>query len=163
MFKLKVMVLASMLWPLIAASSQMPYMNKDNWKELGVRTFAGEACPVTSGELDSIAAGVLRDAEIRIVEWESSTPFVMVIYHCRKDRRHRDYYHSTLRIEFAAKQRTRDGRLFGTVRFGISPAKVALLSGDRLLHKSALKKHLKSVIGDYRETNLPPDDEETTH
>jgi len=86
MFKLKVMVLASMLWPLIAASSQMPYMNKDNWKELGVRTFAGEACPVTSGELDSIAAGVLRDAEIRIVEWESSTPFVMVIYHCRKDR-----------------------------------------------------------------------------
>ena len=163
MLKRKIIVVASMLWPLIAATSQMPYMNKENWKELGVKTFAGEACPVTTGEMDGIAAGVLRDEEIRVVEWESSTPFVMVIYHCRKDRRHQDYYHSTLRIEFAAKQRTRGGRLFGTVRFGISPAKVALLSGDRLLHKSALKKHLQSVIGDYRETNLPSDDEETTH
>ena len=139
----------------------MPYMNKDNWKELGIRTYAGEACPVSTGEMDGIAADVLRDAEIRIVEWKSSTPFVMVIYQCRKDQRHQDYYHSTLRIEFAAKQKTRDGRLFGIVRFGTSPAKVALLSGDRLLHKSALKKHLQSVIGDYRETNLPSEDEET--
>jgi hypothetical protein len=161
MSKPTITVLAFMLWPLIATSSQMPYMNKDNWKELGIRTYAGEACPVSTGEMDGIAADVLRDAEIRIVEWKSSTPFVMVIYQCRKDQRHQDYYHSTLRIEFAAKQKTRDGRLFGIVRFGTSPAKVALLSGDRLLHKSALKKHLQSVIGDYRETNLPSEDEET--
>ena len=136
-------------------------MNKDNWKELGIRTFAGEACPISTGEIDGIAADVLRDAEIRIVEWKSSTPFVMVIYQCRKDQRHQDYYHSTLRIEFAAKQKTRDGRLFGIVRFGTSPAKVALLSGDRLLHESVLKKHLQSVIEDYRETNLPSEDVET--
>ena len=161
MSKPKITVLALMLWPLIATSSQMPYMNKDNWKELGIRTFAGEACPISTGEIDGIAADVLRDAEIRIVEWKSIKPFVMVIYQCRKDQRHQDYYHSTLRIEFAAKQKTRDGRLFGIVRFGTSPAKVALLSGDRLLHKSALKKHLQSVIGDYRETNLPSKEEDT--
>lgn len=159
MSKRNIKVLALMLWPLIATSSQIPYMKKDNWKELGIRTFAGEACPVTTRELDGIAAGVLRDAEIRIIEWKSSTPFVMVIYQCRKDQRQQNYYHSTLRIEFAAKEKTRGGRLFGIVRFGASPAKVALLSGDRLLHKTALKKRLQSVIGDYLETNLPSDDE----
>ena len=161
MSKLKVIVLTLMLWPLIATSSQVPYMNKDNWKELGIRTFAGKTCPVTAGDLDGITADLLRDAEIRVVEWESSTPFVMVIYQCRKDQRRRDYYHSTLRIEFAAKEKTRGGRLLGIVRFGASPAKVALLSGDRLLHKSVLKKHLQSVIEDYRETNLPSEDGET--
>jgi hypothetical protein len=152
-----------MLCPLIATSSQIPYMHKDNWKELGIRAFAGKACPVTAAELDGIASEVLRDAEIKIVEWESSTPFVMVIYQCRKDQRQQNYYHSTLRIEFAAKQKTRGGSLNGIVRFGTSPAKVALLSGDRLLHKLVFKKHLQSVIGDYRETNQPTNDEETRH